>query len=38
MANLQDAVRLKHELQRDADWEHCNIYYADDPCARRNGL
>ncbi|KAI9803223.1 MAG: hypothetical protein M1825_002014 [Sarcosagium campestre] len=32
--NVQDGSRFKGALERDVEWEHCNIHYAPDPCAR----
>ncbi|KAF1983104.1 hypothetical protein K402DRAFT_182606 [Aulographum hederae CBS 113979] len=31
--NIHDAVNFKAELARDEDWEHCNVFFSDDPCA-----
>lgn len=29
--SIEDAVRFRSMIIRDADWEHCNIQYAKDP-------
>ncbi|PWY69221.1 hypothetical protein BO94DRAFT_527430 [Aspergillus sclerotioniger CBS 115572] len=36
--NIEDAVRFRSALVRDADWEHCNVQYATDPCEFATGM
>lgn len=34
--NIADAVTFKGELNRDEDWEACNIGFTEDPCSKAN--
>ncbi|OJD36068.1 uncharacterized protein BKCO1_1300060 [Diplodia corticola] len=36
--NIVDAGRFKVELQNDIDWEHCNVYFGNDPCEDNTGI
>ncbi|OXN02441.1 hypothetical protein CDV58_09033 [Aspergillus fumigatus] len=36
--SIDDAVRFRAAILRDADWEHCNIQHAADPCELASGF
>ncbi|RHZ71134.1 hypothetical protein CDV55_105259 [Aspergillus turcosus] len=36
--SIDDAVRFRASILRDADWEHCNIQHAADPCELATGF
>ncbi|GFF90346.1 LOW QUALITY PROTEIN: hypothetical protein IFM47457_08459 [Aspergillus lentulus] len=36
--SIDDAVRFRAAILRDADWEHCNIQHAADPCELATGF
>ncbi|RHZ60343.1 uncharacterized protein CDV56_101864 [Aspergillus thermomutatus] len=36
--SIDDAVKFRAAILRDADWEHCNIQHAADPCELATGF
>ncbi|MCJ1465500.1 hypothetical protein MMC07_004118 [Pseudocyphellaria aurata] len=36
--SIAHAVSFKQGIVRDEEWEHCNIHYVADPCARATGV
>ncbi|KAI9760592.1 MAG: cystathionine beta-synthase [Chaenotheca gracillima] len=32
--SIQDAVRFRGSVERDVDWEQCNVHFCPDPCAK----
>ncbi|KAH8434803.1 uncharacterized protein LDX57_012436 [Aspergillus melleus] len=35
---IEDAVRFRAAIIRDADWEQCNVQYGSDPCDLATGM